>query len=279
MNDDKTRLNQVDIAEICEYARLVRRKIVEITHQGGATHVGSALSCTDILAAAYWGVMVVDPENPTAPERDRFILSKGHPAAAICATLAYRGFFPLTRLEDFNKNGSSFAEHTIPYCVPGLDFAVASMGHGLSVAAGMALSSRLLGTRYRVYALVGDGECNEGSIWEAAMFAPAQRLDNMMVIVDYNGWQATDRSENVLALKPLKDKWAAFGWSVYEADGHDAAALVSLMRNLPDGSGKPAAVIAHTVKGKGVSFMEDDNNWHYRIPSEEETEAALRELV
>lgn len=281
MNGGKNISGPDDLGRIRDAARQIRRQAVRMSHRAGAAHLGSALSCADILAAAYYGALNVDPENPSHPGRDRFILSKGHAVAALYAALGHRAFFPLELLDAFNTDGAALAEHPLPSCAPGVEFAAGSLGHGLSVGLGMAAAAKLAPDRppYRVYVLLSDGECNEGSVWESALFAPAYGLDNVMAIVDYNRWQATDRSENVLALKPLKDKWAAFGWSVYEADGHDAAGLVPLMRNLPDGSGKPAAVIAHTVKGKGVSFMEDDNNWHYRIPSEEETEAALRELA
>jgi transketolase len=162
--------------------------------------------------------------------------------------------------------------------VPGVEAATGSLGHGLPIALGMALAGRMQGLPYRVYALLSDGECNEGSVWEAAMFAPAQKLEHVCVIVDYNKWQATGRSNETLALAPLREKWAAFGWDAHEVDGHDLTALAALMRNVPNGSGKPVAIIAHTIKGKGVSFMEDDNNWHYRIPNEKEVADAKRQL-
>ncbi len=271
-------LSAEEVTALQEHARQIRRKILEMSHDTGAAHVGSAFSCVDILVAAYWGALRITPEDPHNPERDRCILSKGHAAGALYAALGYRGFFPLEDLHAFNVNGSYLAEHPIPYSLPGLEVATGSLGHGLSLGLGMALASKISNIPYRVYVLLSDGECNEGSAWEAAMFAPARKLDNVVVIIDCNRWQATDRTEDVLSLEPLAEKWRAFGWSTYEVDGHDMGALVSLLRGSPDGSGKPMAVIARTVKGKGVSFMEDDNNWHYRIPSLAELEAALKEL-
>jgi transketolase len=260
-------------------ARRIRIKVIELSHKAGTPHLGSALSCVDILVAAYWGgVLNVDPTDPSNPERDRFILSKGHAATALYATLAYRGFFPLAALDSYMEPGSSLAEQPSPGCVPGVELATGSLGHGLSVGLGMALAGRILRRSYRVFAVLSDGECNEGAVWEAALLAPAQSLDNVVVIVDYNKWQATGRSNEVMALKPLKEKWHAFGWSAHEVDGHDLSALVQVLRNVPDGTGKPIALIAHTVKGKGIPFMEDDNNWHYRSPDANEVETA-RELL
>ena len=259
-------------------ARRIRSRLVELSHQARAPHLGSALSCVDILTAAYWGCLKIDPEAPDDPLRDRFIISKGHAAPALYITLAFRSFFPENLLDTYTQDGGSLAEHPSPGCVPGLEAATGSLGHGLSIGLGMALAGRIQERSYRVYCLISDGECNEGSVWEAAMLAPAHRLENVVVIIDYNRWQATGRSEEVMAIKPLKEKWQSFGWSAYEADGHNIGQLVGLMSNIPDGSGKPVAIIAHTVKGKGVSFMEDDNNWHYRIPTADEVNEAKRKL-
>ena len=266
------------LREVVEAARRIRAKVVEMSHRAGTPHLGSSLSCADIVAAAYWGVLDIDPARPQDPLRDRFILSKGHAATTLYAALAFRGFFPSDELDRYNTDGGRLAEHPGPQCVPGVEAATGSLGHGLPIGLGMALAGRIRGERYRVYALLSDGECNEGSVWEAAMFAPARRLDNVCVVVDYNKWQATGRSDETLALSPLRDKWEAFGWNAVELDGHDVGALVARMRRVPDGSGKPVAIIAHTVKGKGVSFMEDDNNWHYRIPTADEVRKAHEEL-
>jgi transketolase len=267
-----------NISDLGKIAAAVRGQVVTMSHLAETPHLGSSLSCADIVTAAYWGVLRLDPEQAQAPERDRFILSKGHAATTLYTALCFRGFFPREILDHYNENGSPLAEHPGPGSVPGVEAATGSLGHGLPIAVGMAMSSRINKVPYRVYALLSDGECNEGSVWEAAMMAPAQKLGNLCAIVDYNKWQATGRSNETLNLAPLADKWRAFGWEVHEIDGHDIATLVRLMDQLPDGSGKPVAIIANTVKGKGVSFMEDDNNWHYRIPTADEVTAAHREL-
>ena len=268
----------IKTTELEAIARRIRGKIILMSHKAGAAHLGSSLSCVDILVAAYWGALLINPENPSEPAKDRFILSKGHAVTALYATLAYRGFFPLNLLDTFGQSGSCLAEHPYPGCVPGLEVATGSLGHGLPIGVGMALAGRMQKRHSRVFVLMSDGECNEGSVWEAAMFAPAQQLDNIAAIIDFNRWQATGRSEEIMALQPLRKKWESFGWSAYEIDGHDIKTLVSVLRNVPDGSGKPVAIIANTVKGKGVSFMEDDNNWHYRIPTKEEVKMSLGEL-
>lgn len=266
-----------EIRNLEQISRRVRARMVEIVHKSETMHLGGSLSCADILVALYWGAMRVDPANPRDPERDRFILSKGHAAPALFAVLDEKGFFPPGMLETYCTDGGRLAEHPT-YGVPGVEVATGSLGHGLQVGLGMAFAGKLRGSSHRVYAVVSDAECNEGSTWEAALVAPAKGLDNVCAIVDFNKWQATDRSTEVTALRPLKAKWEAFGWSAQEVDGHDMAALVRVLRNVPDGSGRPVAVVANTVKGKGVSFMEDDNNWHYRSPSRDEFARAMQEL-
>lgn len=267
-----------NLTELEAIARRIRLKVIEASHKAGTMHLGSSLSCVDILVAIYWKTLAINPNNPYDPERDRFILSKGHAAIALYVALAYRGLFPVELLDSFNKLGSKLMEHPTLRCVPGVEAATGSLGHGLSLGLGMTLAGRIQNHSYRVFVLMSDGECNEGSVWEAAMLAPAHRLDNLVAIIDYNKWQATGRSNEIMALSPLNKKWEAFGWSVYEVDGHDMNALVDVLKNVPDGSGKPVAIIAHTVKGKGVSFMEDDNNWHYRIPDVDELKKAKMEL-
>lgn len=259
-------------------AKRIRGTLVEMSHRTGAAHLGSALSCVDILVALYWGVLKLDPKDYNSPSRDRFILSKGHAASALYATLYFRGFYSKELLDTYAEDGGVLGEHPIPYSIPGLEVATGSLGHGLSIGIGMALAGRIQNNNYRVYVLMSDGECNEGSVWEAALFAPAHRIENVVAIIDYNKWQATGKSNEVMALVPLKDKWRSFGWSVYETDGHDIEKLAQILKNIPDGTGRPVSVIAHTIKGKGVSFMEDDNNWHYRIPTKEELNMALKEL-
>ena len=267
-----------DAAALKATAAELRGRIIDMSHAAQAAHLASSLSCADILVAAYWHVLNIDPHSPRDPLRDRFILSKGHAAAALYATLAMKGYFPIAELDTFCKDGGRLAEHPPANLLPGVEAATGSLGHGLPLGCGMALSGRIKGESFRVYALLSDGENNEGSVWESAMFAAAQKLDNVCVVVDYNKWQATARSDETLMLAPLRDKWAAFGWDAREIDGHDVGALADAMQRVPNGSGKPVALIAHTVKGKGVSFMEDDNNWHYRAPTAEEVVRARKEL-
>jgi transketolase len=267
-----------DVATLSGIAARMRGKVIEMCHKTGAAHLGSSLSCCDIVAAAYWHVLQIDPKQPTDPLRDRFILSKGHAAAALYAALAFKGFFPTGLLDTYCQDGGKLAEHPPANLLPGVEAATGSLGHGLPIGIGMALAGRIKKQRFRVFALLSDGENNEGSVWEAAMFAAAQRLENLCVVVDYNKWQATARSNETLQLSPLRDKWAAFGWDAAEIDGHDIGAVARRMAAVPNGSGRPVALIAHTVKGKGVSFMEDDNNWHYRTPTAEEVIKARKEL-
>jgi transketolase len=267
-----------NIAELQGLAARLRGQVIAMSHAAGTAHLASSLSCCDIVAAAYGHVLRIDPQRPRDPQRDRFILSKGHAATTLYSVLAFRGFFPVADLATFCRNGGKLAEHPPADGVPGVEAATGSLGHGLPIGCGMALAGRIQGRRFRVFVLMSDGECNEGSVWEAAMFAAAQRLDNVCVVVDYNKWQATARSNETLMLAPLRDKWAAFGWEAIEVDGHDVGRLGELMASLPRGTDKPLALVAHTVKGKGVSFMEDDNNWHYRAPTADEVARANLEL-
>ncbi|MEX0775480.1 MAG: transketolase [Phycisphaeraceae bacterium] len=255
-------------------ARAIRRRVLQMSHAAHAPHLASALSCIDILVAAYWGALKI--ESPDDPDRDRLIFSKGHAAIGLYATLAARGIIAESLLDSFGLTGGTLAEQPIPHAVPGVEAATGSLGHGLSLGIGMAMAARIQKRDYRVLVVMSDGECNEGSVWEAAMFAPAQRLDRLAVVIDFNKWQATGRSQEVMALAPLRDKWQAFGWEAIEVDGHDIETLAAAMRMTTPG--KPRAIIAHTLKGKGVSFMQDDNNWHYRIPSDADLAAALAEL-
>lgn len=264
--------------ELRRVASEIRFRVVRMSHAAGTPHLGSALSCVDILVAAYWTALKIDPAQPGEASRDRFILSKGHAATALYATLARRGFFPDEWLDRFGHPGAELAEQPAPRCAPGVELATGSLGHGLPVGVGMALAGRLENRKFRILVCLSDGECNEGTVWEAALFAAAQKLDQLAVVIDYNKWQATGRSEEIMELRSLREKWAAFGWNAREVDGHDMGALVGALGSLPDGSGKPLAIVAHTIKGRGVSFMEDDNNWHYRIPTEAEVQRAAGEL-
>ncbi len=276
--DDITPITNGSGNDLQAIAARIRGQLVQMSHKARTPHLGSSLSCTDVVTAAYWNVLQIDPTRPSDPNRDRFILSKGHAATTLYTALSFKGFFPQSTLDTYNKEGGRLQEHPGPGCAPGVEAATGSLGHGLSIGIGMALAARIQGRRYKVFALLSDGECNEGSVWEAAMFAGSQKLDSLCVVVDYNKWQATGRSNEVLALSPLRSKWDAFGWHTHEIDGHDIDSITAAMKTVPNSDGRPTAIIANTVKGKGVSFMEDDNNWHYRIPTKEEVETAFREL-
>lgn len=267
-----------DVADLAARARAVRAATVRMAHLGRTAHVASALSCVDVLVALYFRVLRAEPPGPTGPSDDRFVLSKGHGCMAWYATLAERGYFPKELLDGYSTDGSPLAEHPPPRGVPGIEVATGSLGHGLSIAAGAALARRMDGRAGRLFCLLSDGECNEGSVWEAAMWAAGRRLDHLVAIVDYNKLQAMGRSEEVTALAPLAEKWRAFGWATREVDGHDLGALVEVLEAAPLTPDRPTAIVAHTVKGKGVSFMEDDLEWHYRPPSAEDLARALREL-
>jgi transketolase len=264
--------------DLAAIASRIRARVVEMSHVAETPHLGSSLSCVDMLVAAYWTALRVDPNNPLDPDRDRFILSKGHAATALYAVLAERGFFDPKLLDTYNEDGAALPEHPGLQCVPGVEAATGSLGHGLPIALGMALAARIQKRPSRCLVLMSDGECEEGSVWEAAMFAPAQKLDSVTVMIDYNKWQATGRSDEIMALAPLAEKWRAFGWDACEVDGHDLDAVVTALTKKPDAAGRPRAIVCHTVKGKGVSFMEDDNNWHYRIPTADEVRKARVEL-
>jgi len=259
-------------------ANLIRRRSLQMVHQARLGHPGGDLSSADILAVLYFGVLRLDPKNPTAPDRDRFIMSKGHCSGALYATLAAAGFIPPEDLDTYMKPLSPLNGHPDRTKVPGVEANTGALGHGLPVAAGTALACKMDGAAWRTYVLTGDGELQEGSNWEAAMAAAHYGLDNLTVIIDRNRLQQGETTERTVRLEPLAEKWRAFGWAVEEVDGHDHAALLSVFRRLPLEAGKPNCVIAHTHKGKGVSFMEDRVEWHHRVPSEQELESALREL-
>ncbi len=259
-------------------ARAIRSNVLRMTHRSRASHVGSCLSSADILAVLYGSVLRVDAREPAAPERDRFILSKGHAAAALYATLAEREFFPKVWLERYTQDGSPLAGHAVHKGVPGVEVSTGSLGHGLPIGVGMALAAERTASPHRVFVLMSDGECDEGSVWEAALFASHHRLENLVAIVDVNGIQSFGKVSEVLSLEPFADKWRAFGWAVEELDGHDHSALEAALNGAPRTKGKPTLVLARTVKGKGVSFMENKLEWHYRSPNEEELARALAEV-
>jgi transketolase len=259
-------------------ASRIRRHAVRMTNLGGSSHVGSVLSMADIVAVLYGGILRIDPRNPGRADRDRFILSKGHAGAGIYAALAEAGFFPTELLQAHCADGSVLSGHVSHIGVPGVEISTGSLGHGLSIGAGMAYGARLDEQPQRAFVLLSDGECDEGSTWEAAMFSSHHRLDNLVAIVDYNKIQSLATVAETLELEPFADKWKAFGWSVVEVDGHDHGMLHTALSDIPRVTGKPTCVIAHTIKGKGVSFMERSVLWHYRTPRGSEYDEALGEL-
>lgn len=270
----------IDTSDPRVLAWLIRRHGLEMTHISRGSHIGAIFSLAEIMATLYTGVLHVDPLQPKMPDRDRLVLSKGHAGAAVYAALAERGFFDVEELSTHYANGSRLSGHVSHKGVPGVEFSTGSLGHGLAVCAGMALGAKKDNAPWRVFCVLGDGECDEGSVWEAALQAHHYGLDNLIAVVDHNRMQSLDFCENTIALEPFGEKWAAFGWHVIEVDGHDVDALRAAFEQAKAnrGSGKPTVIIALTTKGKGVSFMENDILWHYRTPQGEEYDAALKEL-
>ena len=266
--------------ELTQIAREMRISIVRMIAEAKSGHPGGSLSCADIMTALYFGgVMNHDPENPTDPDRDRFILAKGHAAPALYATLAHAGYFPKDELLTLRKLGSRLQGHPDMNLLPGVETSTGSLGQGLSIACGMACGLKLDGTSQTVFALLGDGECQEGQVWEAAMFAAHRKLDNLVAIIDRNGLQIDGKTEDVCDPGDLRAKFEAFGWDAQEIDGHDIDALIEAFNAAKaDRSGKPHAFIARTVKGRGVSFMEDKAGWHGKAPNADELAQALEDL-
>jgi transketolase len=248
-----------------------------MTHRSLASHIGGCLSIADVLAVLYGRILRVDPNNPEWAGRDRLIFSKGHSTAALYAVLAEKGFFPLSWLDHYCQDGSSLIAH-VSHHVPGVEVSTGSLGHGLPIGCGMALAARRDGAESRTFVILSDGELDEGSNWEAILFAAHHQLDQLSAIVDYNKIQSFGTVKEVMNLDPFAEKWRSFGWGVREVDGHDLAALEDSFRRLPLEPDKPSVLIAHTVKGKGVSFMERQLVWHYKSPSDEQLAQALREL-
>jgi len=264
--------------ETKELAKRIRIHALNMTSRGGSSHIGSALSMADILAVLYGSVLRVEPGDPKNSDRDRFVLSKGHAGAAVYAALAESGFFPVEKLETHYQDGSDLSGHVSHKGIPGVELSTGSLGHGLSVGVGMAYVGNLHNADHRVFVLLSDGECDEGSNWEAIMFAAHYRLDNLVAIVDYNKIQSLAPVSETLQLEPFADKWISFGWSVVEVDGHNHDELRAALSGVPSEPQKPTCVIAHTTKGKGVSFMENTVLWHYRTAKGKEFDAALKEL-
>lgn len=264
---------------VVELARRIRIHALRMTSAGGSSHIGSVFSIADILATLYGGWLRVDPKRHDWPARDRFILSKGHAGAGVYAALAETGFFSVDWLATHYQDGSKLSGHVSHRGIPGVELSTGSLGHGLPVAAGMALAARLDERPHRVVVLLSDGELDEGSNWEAFLFAAHHQLDNLLVIIDYNRIQSLASVEDTLGLEPLVDKLNSFGWQVREVDGHDHGQIGESLDAMPFQPGKPSCLLAHTVKGKGVSFMEHAVLWHYRTARGEEFDRALKELT
>ena len=272
MVDEKIRAES--IGKLREKARAIRKHIIKMSAEAGSGHPGGSLSCADIIATLYFRKMRYDPRKPKWKNRDRFVLSKGHAAPALYAALAVAGFFPVNELKNFRRIDSILQGHP-SVITPGVEICSGSLGQGLSVGNGMALAAKLDKMDYHVYVLIGDGESQEGQIWEAAMTAAHYKLDNLTAILDRNGLQIDGKTEDIMGLEPLADKWRAFGWEVFEIDGHNFEELIKALDKKTE---KPKMIIANTIKGKGVSFMEHNVDFHGKAPTQEEAEKALQEL-
>lgn len=270
-NNEKTDLEQI--------ARRLRRHVVKMIAEAGSGHPGGSLSAADIITALYLKELRHDPKNPQWPDRDRFVLSKGHAAPILYAALAESGYFPVAELNTLRKMGSCLQGHTDRTLTPGVEMSAGSLGQGLSFAIGTALAGRLDKRGYRVYALLGDGECDEGQVWEAAMAAAHFKVDNLLAIVDHNGLQIDGTNRQIMNLEPLADKWRSFGWHAIEINGHDFPAILGAFQEARKIKGQPTAIIAITIKGKGVSFMENNVDFHGRSLNPEELAKAMKELA
>lgn len=259
-------------------ANRIRQDIIEMLVPAKSGHPGGSLSAADILAVLYFSVMKTDPQNPHWPDRDRFILSKGHAAPVLYAALAEKGFFPREELLKLRQTGHFLQGHPDMKKVPGVDMSTGSLGQGISAAVGMALAGKIDRKDYRIFCLLGDGEVAEGLVWEAAMAAAHYRLDNLVAFLDHNGLQIDGPNAEVMNSAPLSDKWTAFGWQVVEINGHDIEAIQQAIEQAGKTKGKPTMIIAHTIKGKGVSFMENQASWHGNAPNAQQAEEALAQL-
>lgn len=272
-------MKTTDISELQTMANKIRIGIIEEVYAGKSGHPGGALSCADILTVLYFNQMNIDPTKPESSARDRFVLSKGHASPALYSALAHRGYFGVEELTTFRGMESRLQGHPDMKHIPGVDMSTGSLGQGLSAANGMALSSKLNGDGFRVYCLLGDGEIEEGQVWEAAMSASHYHLDNICVIVDNNNLQIDGSIEEVMSSHPIDEKFKSFGFEVFCVDGHDMKQLIEAFDNAKLIKGKPTAIIAKTVKGKGVSYMENQVGWHGKAPNEDEYKQALTELI
>jgi transketolase len=268
----------MSVEELEKMAVIIRCDIIDMICTAAAGHPGGSLSAADVVTALYFRVMRIDPENPSWPDRDRFILSKGHACPVWYAALAERGYFDKSHLKTLRQMGSILQGHPDMLKTPGIDMTAGSLGHGLPAGLGMALSGKLQQKDYHVFVIIGDGESQEGSIWEASMAAPNFKLDNLTAILDYNHLQNDYSLEDIMPIHPAVDKWRAFGWHVIDIDGHDMAQVVAALEESKSHKGKPTMIVANTVKGKGVSYMENVCEWHGKAPCQEEADQALEEL-
>lgn len=271
-------MNDATKIELEILAAKARQHMVDSLISAGCGHPGGAFSSVDVMIALFFEILKIDPARPRWEERDRFILSKGHSSVGLYAVLALRGFLPLDTLKTFRQDGSILSGHPDMHKVPGVEASTGSLGHGLSIGVGMALAAKMDGRLHRVFVLMGDGETQEGSIWEAAMAAGHYRLDNLIGIVDRNRLQIDGATEGIISLEPYRDKWAAFGWQAREIDGHNMSEIVVTLKSAPFHPGRPSLVISHTTKGKGISFMENNPEWHGGAPKGEQAEIARREV-
>lgn len=267
-----------EIIELKRKATQIRLDLFEMIYEAGAGHTGGSLSNTDILTVLYYKIMNIDPKNPNWSDRDRYIQSKGHSVESYWTVLADKGFFPKEELKTFSQFNTRLIGHPNNE-VPGVEMNTGALGHGLSISVGMALAAKMDNKSYKVYTLMGDGEQAEGSVWEAAMAASQYKLDNLVAIIDRNRLQISGNTEDVMSIEPLGDKWRSFGWDVVEVDGNEIEQLVNIFEATPTVNGKPTMIIANTVKGKGISFAENQAGWHHRVPTKEEYDLAVSELT
>ena len=263
------------MTQLQEISKKIRKHILKMIFESKSSHIGSSLSIVEILVTLYFNILKIDPKNLSKPNRDRFILSKAHGSSALYAVLAEKDFFPLDYLEKYYVDGGILPGHLDKTSVPGIEFSTGALGHGFSVSIGMAISNKQSKDSGRIFVLIGDGECNEGSIWEGIMLASHLKLNNLTAIVDYNKIQSFGRTNEVINQEPIVDRWKSFGWQVLEVDGHNFNELIDALNSPQD---KPKVIISHTVKGKGISFMEDSLEWHYKSPDKDQLEIALKEL-
>ncbi len=269
---------QRDTSHLSDTARQLRRDVVTMVHQAGDGHPGPALSVADIVTALYFGVLRINPRRPEWPERDRLILSKGHACPVLYAALARKGFFPVEQLPTLRCLHSMLQGHPDMHKTPGIDMTSGSLGNGISVGLGMALAGQYLNQDYMVYVITGDGELQEGIVWEAAMAAGRYRVGRLVVFVDHNGLQSAGEVGKVSGLLPIRPKFESFGWHCQEIDGHDFNQILGAVERTREETARPSMILAHTIKGKGVPFMENDNSWHKRVPTREQVQAALEAL-